>query len=139
MRRLLLLHTNSLVRARLWTCEKLIVLERLSGLALSVQRLRGDLEGLQPAVNPHVALQGPNSVLHMLARIKYQAGQLRRAKTEIRFRAGVLATQVGNLGTLLYGLSEQVLSGCMTIVDFQACIPEHFVDIDNLLHAGMQF
>lgn len=132
-------HLHSLVRARLWICEKLTVLEGFSWLALAVQHLRDDLKGLQPAMNPHAALQGPNSVLHTFAQIKYQAGQLKRAKTEIRFRAGVLATQVGTLGTLLKGQSDQVLLGSMTIAEFQALIPEHLVQIDNLLHAGMQF
>ncbi|XP_044329334.1 protein disulfide isomerase-like 1-4 [Aegilops tauschii subsp. strangulata] len=101
-------HLHSLVRARLWICEKLTVLEGFSWLALAVQHLRDDLEGLLPAMNPHAALQGPNSVLHTFSRIKYQAGQLKRAKTEIRFRAGVLATQVGTLDTLLKGQSDQM-------------------------------
>ncbi|XP_044367396.1 uncharacterized protein [Triticum aestivum] len=101
-------HLHSLVGARMWTCEKLTVLEGFSWLALFVQHLCDDLEGLQPAMNPHAALQGPKSVLHTFVRIKYQAGQLRRAKTEIRFRAGGLATKVGNLGTHLKGQSDQM-------------------------------
>ncbi|KAM3392663.1 hypothetical protein ACQJBY_013683 [Aegilops geniculata] len=132
-------HLHSLLRARLWTCKKLTVLEGFSWLALAVQHLRDDLEGLRPAMNPHAALQGPNSVLHTFARIKYQVGQLKRAKTEIRFRAGELATQVGNLGRHLKDQSDQVLLGSMTIAEFQARIPEYLVQIDNLLRAGMQF
>lgn len=131
------LHT--LVRIRQWTCEKLVVLEGLSWLARSLQRLRGLLQDLQPAANPNAALQGPNSILHEIARIKYQACQLRRAKSEIKFRVGGLASQCGKLGTLLFDESNQVLSGTMTIADFQARIPVHFVEINNLLLSGMQF
>lgn len=132
-------HLHSLVRAGPWICEKLTVLEGFSCLAFAVQHLRDDLEGLQPAINPNAALQGPDSVLHTIVWIKYRAGQLRRAKTEIRFRVGVLATQVRDLGTILQGHSDGVLSGSMTLAQFQASIPEHLIQINNLLHAGMQF
>lgn len=132
-------HLHPLVRARLWTCQKLKVLEGFSWLAGWLERLRGVLEDLQPANNPNAALQGPQSVLHAIARIKYEARQLNRAKTEIGYRAGELAAQVENLSTVLYDLSDQVQSGGITVAQFQARIPACLVMINHLLLAGMQF
>jgi hypothetical protein len=130
---------HRLVRTRQWTCGQLEVLEGFSWLAGWLERLRGVLQGLLPANNAHAVLHGPASVLPEITRIKREAAQLARARKEINYKVGGLATQVFNLSRVLSGLSEALLLGGMTLAQFQIRIPACVVEIDQLLLAAMQF
>lgn len=131
------LHT--LVRLRNWTCVKLPILEGLSVLARSIESIRLLLPTLLPAAMPNPVLHGNGSILPTIALIKYQGGEITRAKNVLKFRAGGLARQARKLGALLYNELDRVLDGRMPMGEFQARIPVYLIEINNLLNSRMDF